>query len=58
MSTTNGPVEVAVPRDRDGTFKPRIVPKHARRLGNIDDMILRCIRGESELMCLRGDIMV
>ena len=40
VSTTNGPVNVAVPRDRNGTFEPRIVPKHARRLGNIDDMIL------------------
>jgi putative transposase len=33
-------VEVAVPRDRNGTFEPRIVPKHARRLGNIEDMVL------------------
>ena len=40
VSTTNGPVEVAVPRDRNGTFEPRIVPKHARRLGNIEDMVL------------------
>jgi putative transposase len=40
VSTTNGPVDVAVPRDRKSTFEPRIVPKRARRLGTIDDMIL------------------
>ena len=36
----NGPVELAVPRDRNGSFEPAIVPKRARRIGNIDDMIL------------------
>ena len=40
ISTANGPVTINVPRDRNGVFEPRIVPKHARRLGQIDDMIL------------------
>jgi hypothetical protein len=40
VSTTNGPVEVTVPRDRNGSFEPAIVPKRARRLGNIDEAIL------------------
>src|SRR3954454_12261389 len=40
VSTVNGPVEIRVPRDRQGSFEPRIVPKHARRLGNINEMIL------------------
>ncbi|KFU76905.1 transposase [Amycolatopsis lurida NRRL 2430] len=40
VSTTNGPVELAVPRDRKGSFEPAIVPKRARRLGNIDEAIL------------------
>ena len=40
ISTTNGPVTIDVPRDRNGTFEPRIVPKRARRLGQIDEMIL------------------
>jgi putative transposase len=40
ISTTNGPVTINVPRDRNGVFEPRIVPKHARRLGQIDDMVL------------------
>ncbi len=40
VSTVNGPIEVSVPRDRNATFEPTIVPKHSRRVGNIDDMIL------------------
>jgi len=38
--TNSGPVHVTVPRDRAGTFEPRIVPKRTRRLGSVDDMIL------------------
>jgi putative transposase len=40
VSTPNGPVTIDVPRDRNGSFEPKIVPKHARRLGQIDEMIL------------------
>jgi transposase-like protein len=40
VSTSHGPVELDVPRDRNGTFEPAIVPKRSRRLGNIDDAIL------------------
>ena len=38
--TDNGPVELAVPRDRAGTFEPVLVPKHARRLPGFDDKVL------------------
>jgi len=38
--TDVGPVDVEVPRDRDGTFEPVIVRKHQRRLGGVDDMVL------------------
>ena len=38
--TDVGPVEIDVPRDRDGTFEPAIVRKHQRRLGGVDDMVL------------------
>ena len=40
IATVNGPVTIDVPRDRNGTFEPKIVPKRARRLGQIDEMIL------------------
>ena len=37
--TDIGPVEIDVPRDRDGTFTPVIVPKRKRRLGGVDAMV-------------------
>jgi putative transposase len=40
VSTRNGPVDIEVPRDRNGSFEPMIVPKRARRIGNLDDTIL------------------
>src|SRR5881392_2405073 len=38
--TELGPVEVDVPRDRDGSFEPVIVRKRQRRLGSIDQIVL------------------
>lgn len=38
--TDVGPVDIDVPRDRDGTFEPTMVRKHQRRLGGVDDMVL------------------
>jgi putative transposase len=38
--TTHRPVPVSVPRDREGSFEPVIVPKRKRRIGSIEDMIL------------------
>jgi putative transposase len=38
--TEVGPVEVAVPRDRDGTFEPTIVRKHQRRLTEVEDLVI------------------
>lgn len=38
--TNSGPVRLQVPRDRAGSFEPAIVPKRARRLGQVDEMIL------------------
>ena len=35
-----GPVEIAVPRDRDGSFEPVIVKKRQRRLDGIDQVVL------------------
>jgi putative transposase len=40
VESTSGPVDLAVPRDRAGSFEPVIVPKGARRIGQIDEMIL------------------
>jgi putative transposase len=38
--TEVGPVEVAVPRDRDATFEPQIVRKRQRRLTGVEDMVI------------------
>jgi transposase-like protein len=38
--TEIGPVEIEVPRDRDGTFDPAIVRKRQRRLDGIDEIVL------------------
>lgn len=38
--TESGPIELATPRDRAGTFEPVIVPKGARRLDGIDKIVL------------------
>ncbi len=38
--TDAGAVTLAVPRDREGTFGPRLVPKHARRLAGFNEQIL------------------
>src|SRR6478735_6699962 len=32
LQTEHGPVPIDVPRDRQGTFEPQMVPKHARRV--------------------------
>jgi transposase-like protein len=37
--TEIGPVELEVPRDRQGTFEPVIVPKRKRRLGGVDALV-------------------
>lgn len=45
VNSAYGAVEVTVPRDRAGTFTPRMVPQGARRLTEIDDMIVSLYAG-------------
>jgi transposase-like protein len=40
MITDVGTVDIEIPRDRDGTFDPKMVREHQRRLGGVDDMVL------------------
>jgi hypothetical protein len=38
--TDAGALAIEVPRDREGTFEPRFIPKHERRFTGFDDEIL------------------
>jgi putative transposase len=38
--TSAGQADIVVPRDRNGTFEPQLVPKRKRRIGSTSDMIL------------------
>lgn len=38
--TDNGIVRVDIPRDRDGSFEPRLIGKHERRFAGFDDKII------------------
>ena len=40
LQTEQGPLELEVPRDRNGTFEPQIVPKHQTRVPGLDEKIL------------------
>ena len=40
VRTEVGDVRLHVPRDRQGSFEPRIVPKHARRVNGFDEAII------------------
>jgi transposase-like protein len=38
--TDDGPLPLAVPRDRAGTFEPRLIAKHERRFTGFDDKVI------------------
>lgn len=40
LKTTRGEVDIEVPRDRDGTFEPQIVPKRTKDVSEIENKVL------------------
>ena len=38
--TDDGPLALEIPRDRDGTFEPRLIGKHERRFTGFDDRVV------------------
>ncbi|MEP7298952.1 MAG: transposase, partial [Burkholderiales bacterium] len=38
--TDDGPLRIDVPRDRDASFEPLLIPKHERRFTGFDDKII------------------
>lgn len=45
VGTTAGEIELKIPRDRNGTFTPRLVPTGSRRLSQLDEMIISLYAG-------------
>jgi putative transposase len=45
VQTEVGPIGLDTPRDRNGDFLPRLVPKGARQLGGLSDMIISLYAG-------------
>lgn len=40
LRTTKGEIEIEVPRDRDGSFEPTIIPKRQKDVSSIEDKVL------------------
>mgnify|MGYP001796930099 FL=1 len=40
VTSTDGDLELSIPRDRQGSFEPILVPKHQRRIVGLDEKIL------------------
>lgn len=40
IQSEDGALELSIPRDRNGSFEPILVPKHQRRIAGLDDKIL------------------
>ena len=40
MVTDDGPLRLEVPRDRDGSFEPLLIPRHERRFTGLDNKII------------------
>ena len=45
VATEVGDIALDTPRDRAGTFEPRLVPKGARRVGGLDEQIISLYAG-------------
>ena len=54
--TEDGEVNLAVPRDRNGTFEPVIVPKGERRLEGFDDRIVSLYARGMTVREIRGHL--
>ena len=40
VQSEDGALELSIPRDRNGSFAPILIPKHQRRIAGLDDKIL------------------
>lgn len=56
LRTDRGPMPVSVPRDRDGSFEPKIVGKHQRHFDGFDDKILSMYAGGMSVREIQGHL--
>lgn len=40
LRTSSGEVEIATPRDRDGSFEPKLIPKRSKDVSAIEDKVI------------------
>jgi putative transposase len=40
VRTGHGPIQIEIPRDREGSFEPKLIPKHSRQFSGFDDKIV------------------
>jgi transposase-like protein len=52
--TEDGPMRIEVPRDRDGSFEPLLIPKHERRFTGFDNKIVAMYARGMTVRELRG----
>jgi transposase-like protein len=52
--TDSGPVRIEVPRDREGSFAPLLIPKHERRFTGFDDKIIAMYARGMTMREIRG----
>ena len=45
LASQVGAIDLDTPRDREGSFVPRLVPKGSRRMGGLDEMIISLYAG-------------
>jgi putative transposase len=52
--TGEGPLKLELPRDRDGTFEPLLIPKHERRFTGFDERIIALYARGMTMREIRG----
>ena len=52
--TEDGPLRLEIPRDRDGSFQPILIPKHERRFTGFDDKIVAMYARGMTMREIRG----
>jgi putative transposase len=56
LGTEVGDLDLVTPRDRNGSFEPRLVPKGERRLGGLSDMIISLYAGDRTIRDIQAHL--